>query len=91
MAAGLPAEAMSASALVSDEGVDAVVEGVLAGTVKRWDEGRGEARVKTGVRSVDDALEGGLQSGDVVGVSGESSEVSVWDIKKRIIYWITIL
>jgi hypothetical protein len=60
-----PAEPVLASLLVSDDELD----GLLSAR-KRTD------LVGTGIKSVDDALDGGLDGGKVIAVSGEGSEVS---------------
>jgi RecA/RadA recombinase len=74
-----PAEPSLASHLISDEELDELLESVCNVNVQRKKGGRGE-RLQTGVKSLDDAFGGGLQSGRVVGVSGEvgagTSEVS---------------
>ena len=59
-----PAEPLLASSLIGDE----ELEGVVAGSVGPRQKRRGES-LRTGVKSVDEALEGGLEGGQVVGVS----------------------
>lgn len=59
------AEPVLASTLVSDEDLND-----LLGAKKRTDS------IWTGIKSLDDALGGGLECGRVVAVSGEGSDVS---------------
>jgi RecA/RadA recombinase len=65
------AEPLLASAVLEDEELDALFEGLGVG--KRRD---GKIRVGTGVESVDNALQGGVVGGNIVGVWGEGVEVS---------------
>jgi RecA/RadA recombinase len=60
-----PAEPVLASLLVSDEELDG-----LLGARQRMDV------VGTGIKSLDDALDDGLEGGRVIAVSGEGSDVS---------------
>jgi RecA/RadA recombinase len=62
------AEVLLARAMVGEEELDALLEGL---SVKKMGE-----RLRSGSKSVDDALEGGLVDGRVVGIWGEGSEVS---------------
>jgi hypothetical protein len=79
-----PAEALLASSLVQEEELDELIE-EICGLGKKKGIGRvGEedmGRLGTGVKSVDDALDGGLVGGRVVGIWGESGgagmEVSI--------------
>jgi len=72
-----PAQPLLASSFISDEELDAILEGVYSPGIKKRREKR--VRLQTGVKSVDDALGGGLVGGRVVSISGEpgggSSEV----------------
>jgi hypothetical protein len=81
------AQALLASAVLGDGELDALVEfgcgvgvgiGVGIGVKKRV--GGGGKRLGLGVKSLDDALDGGLSSGSIVSVSGEGTgagEVSI--------------
>jgi predicted ATP-dependent serine protease len=70
-----PAEPLLASSLISNSELDAILDNITSPGVRNK-----SVRLATGVRSVDDALCGGLVGGRVVSVSGEagggSSEVS---------------
>jgi predicted ATP-dependent serine protease len=74
-----PAEPLLASHLIDDEELDELLESVCNATLGRKEKSEKE-RLQTGVKSLDDALGGELQSGRVVEVSGEvgagASEVS---------------
>jgi len=68
-----PADPLLASSLLGDEALEGLVEGICRVGPKRGD------GLRTGVRSLDDALDGGLRGGRVVGIWGEGtggSEVS---------------
>ena len=73
------AELLLASQLISDEDLNSLLESVLKVNI-----GTGSSRKErlgTGVKSLDDALNGGLEGGRVVGISGEAgaggSEVNI--------------
>jgi hypothetical protein len=63
-----PAEPLLASSLVEDGELEALFDELLGGKKVT---GGGDERLATGVRSLDDALGGGLEAGAVVGVSCE--------------------
>jgi len=64
-------EPLLASQLIDDEELDDLVDSVLDASIsKRKDK---KDRLKTGVKTVDDALGGGLESARVVCVSGEAA------------------
>ncbi|KAF2114441.1 hypothetical protein BDV96DRAFT_494463 [Lophiotrema nucula] len=67
MAAVLPAEPILASSLIDDEELGSIVSRIFLETKKT----ERKDVVRTGVSSVDEALEGGLERGGMVGVSGE--------------------
>ena len=71
-------EPLLASQLISDEYIDGLVDSVFDANISKSKDKKG--RLKTGVKTVDDALGGGLESARVVCVSGEAaagtSEVS---------------
>jgi len=75
-----PAEPLLASQLIGDQGLDELLESVCNVKIQHQN-GFGGSVLQTGVRSLDDAFGGGIQSGRVVGVSGEAgtggSEVSI--------------
>ncbi|KAH7082195.1 hypothetical protein FB567DRAFT_447358 [Paraphoma chrysanthemicola] len=64
------AEAVLASALLGEEDLDGLIDGVWEMGVGKGKEEEGE--IGTGVKSVDDALGGGVRGGRVMGVWGES-------------------
>ena len=68
MAGARPAEPLLARALVGDEELERLLEGVLSGKGVLEEE---DAKLSTGSRSVDEALEGGLEGGNVVGLWSE--------------------
>jgi hypothetical protein len=68
-----PAEAVLARAMVGDEELEEVFGGLGVGKASDED---GSGKLSSGSGSVDDALEGGLVDGHVVGVWGESGQVS---------------
>jgi predicted ATP-dependent serine protease len=74
-----PSEPLLASHLISDEDLDELVENVCHVNLRQKQD-VGRSLLETRVKSVDDAIGGGLQSGRVVGLSGEvgagASEVS---------------
>jgi predicted ATP-dependent serine protease len=74
-----PSEPLLASHLISDEDLDDLVENVCHINLQQK-QNAGRSLLETGVKSVDDAIGGGLQSGRLVGLSGEvgagASEVS---------------
>lgn len=67
---GRPAEVLLGASLIGEEEIGELLEGLLVdgvdGKIDR------EAQLGTGVKSVDDALHGGLKSGNVVGIWSES-------------------
>ncbi|KAF2249099.1 hypothetical protein BU26DRAFT_312056 [Trematosphaeria pertusa] len=63
-----PAELLLASSLIGDEELEVLLEGVVAGRVGPQQKRRGES-LGTGVKSLDEALDGGLEGGRVVCVS----------------------
>lgn len=68
------AEPVLASALIGDAELEGIVDGIFDQTLGPRGRSRGEeelGRVGIGVKSVDDAVSGGLQIGSVVAVSGE--------------------
>lgn len=76
-----PAEPLLASQILRDEDLDSLFDAILiadAGTKKRaWETGS----IGTGVKSVDEALGGGMRAGKVVSVSadvGDGGEVCMW-------------
>ena len=64
------AEPLLASQLISDEDLDSLLESVLK--VNIGTRSSRKERLGTGVKSLDDALNGGLEGGRVVGISGEA-------------------
>jgi hypothetical protein len=66
------AEPLLASSMVDDEELDALFEGLNTKTRRRSD----TIGIAAGIKSVDDALDGAITGGRVVGVSGEGGEVS---------------
>lgn len=79
-----PAEPLLASSLVADGELEVLFERVV-GAVKGGRRRDGGERLETGVRSLDEALGGGLEVGRVVGVSceagggmGDVSTVIAW-------------
>jgi predicted ATP-dependent serine protease len=66
------AEPLLASSLVDDEELDALFEGLNTKTKRKSD----KIGIATGIKSVDDALDGAITGGRVVGISGEGGEVS---------------
>lgn len=72
------AEPLLASQIIGDEELDELVDSVCHARIGKSK--NPESRLKTGVKSLDDALGGGLESARVVCVSGEAavgaSEVS---------------
>ena len=81
-----PAEPLLASQLIGDQDLDELLESVCNVNLQHQN-GVGENVLQTGVKSLDDALGGGMQSGRVVGVSGEAgaggSEVSIPTVDAR--------
>ena len=75
-----PAEPLLASQLIGDQDLDELLESVCNVNLQHQN-GVGGNVLQTGVKSLDDAFGGGIQSGRVVGVSGEAgaggSEVSI--------------
>ena len=71
-------EPLLAAQLISDEELDDLVDNAFDASISKSKDKKG--RLKTGVKTVDDALGGGLESAIVVCVSGEAaagtSEVS---------------
>ncbi|KAI4630694.1 hypothetical protein J4E80_001632 [Alternaria sp. BMP 0032] len=66
-----PAEPLLASQLIGDQDLDELLESVCNVNLQHQN-GVGENVLQTGVKSLDDAFDGGIQSGRVVGVSGEA-------------------
>ncbi|KAI4714664.1 hypothetical protein J4E89_000345 [Alternaria sp. Ai002NY15] len=66
-----PAEPLLASQLIGDQDLDELLESVCNVNLQHQN-GVGGIVLKTGVKSLDDAFGGGIQSGRVVGVSGEA-------------------
>lgn len=62
------AEPLLASTLIGDGELEGLAEEVLD---EKGGARRKEKLLETGIKSLDDALEGGLEGGGVVGVSGE--------------------
>jgi len=83
-----PAEPLLASQLIGDQDLDELVESVCNINLQHQNSVGGNI-LQTGVKSLDDAFGGGIQSGRVVGVSGEAgaggSEVSIpiVDVKQQ--------
>lgn len=75
-----PAEPLLASQLIGDQDLDELLESVCNVNLQHK-HGVGKDVLQTGVKSLDDAFGGGMQSGRVVGVSGEAGagggEVSI--------------
>ncbi|KAL1797572.1 hypothetical protein ACET3X_004178 [Alternaria dauci] len=66
-----PAEPRLASHLIDDEELDELLESLCdVGTERKAEYEK--KRLRTGVKSLDDALDGGIESGWIVGVSGEA-------------------
>ncbi|KAI4628785.1 hypothetical protein J4E83_003338 [Alternaria metachromatica] len=66
-----PAEPLLASQLIGDQDLDELLESVCNVNLQHQN-GVGANVLQTGVKSLDDAFGGGIQSGRVVGVSGEA-------------------
>lgn len=66
-----PADALLASSLLSEDELGCLFDGL--DVRKRRDEGL----LGTGVRSVDEALDGGISSGRIVGIWGDGGENEV--------------
>lgn len=67
---GRPTEPLLASQVLSDEELDTLMEGWGDGGIRQRRDGA--ALLRAGVKSLDDALDGGLRAGTVVGVSSEA-------------------
>lgn len=70
------AQPVLASALIEDAVLDDIVDAGLSSTSHSGHGGaerdrRGRNRIRVGLKSIDDALDGGLELGSVVAVSGE--------------------
>jgi len=83
-----PAEPLLASQLIGDQDLDELLESVCNVNLQHHNGVEGNV-LKIGVKSLDDAFGGGIQSGRVVGISGEAgaggSEVSIpfVDVKQQ--------
>lgn len=66
-----PADPILASSLIDDDDLDDLIDRVYNSAIKDRKEKK-EHLIGTGVKSVDEALFGGLESGRVVEISGEA-------------------
>lgn len=66
---GRSAEVLLGASMIGEEEIGVLLEVLLVDSV--CEKGDGKRTLRTGIKSVDDALDGGLKSGNLVGIWSE--------------------